>query len=586
MRVKNIDEDTSVGYIYEEQKFFVTNKGTTTKRLTAPETMQVLDIVAPDQEVVSLQDLIDLSVNYETITDLYFTYSDTGAYISSIQLNDYFKYPLTLNAEKSKLYIMNTEIIFDLKLNEGMKNRLLRIQSFYKDILGLDIPLNTLRLLYRTLTNYYNPTCFNIINSTQNEDGSYTYRYNNIISLSNYRGNSPAVYTLVCNPTNQYDTDNTIGYIIQIQENAILLTDNIEDQVHSGDTLYVYNTNYNMGAFDYSADGKVTVSEVSNNLITTTENMPSTYIYQPPVLNIVAYKTPVLDVDRDARTITLTNIAEASQFLVGDTIQIQGTIIQTEYETLTVDGQYTIIGIKDNQLYIEDSPITNYTAPIGATPPAYVYKPIKVGYIGEIKDVIGGSTSVITMYNTVPTILEVGTAIAVALPNADSLLPPTLSYATVTGIDQEQNLVTVDAKLDEYTANYGLLRKPLPYPYVSINILQSNNEDKFPTGEFIVDNSTQAIDYIDLGYEVFKNRLVKPTQSNFDLVGTEVSKQIHITEIGGNPVIEQVPTTTSATAENPSSQTPTTTGSSDTLSLTATLLGLFSQVYGKQDSTN
>ncbi len=549
MRVINIDEDTSVGYIYEEQKYFVTNKGTTTKRNTAEEIKQVLDIVAPDNTITE-NDYTELKDNYEELTELYFTYSDDGSYIATIQMNDYSKYPLTINPEKSKLYIMNTEIIFDLTLNEGRRDRILRIQAFYKDVLGLLVDKQDLIVLYSTLTNFYSPTCYNQIYSTENPDGSYSYKYNQYINLSNYRGNSPATYSLLCNPYGKYSYE-TIGHILQIQDNAILLTDTVTD-VQEGDTLVVRNTDYSMGAYSYSANSTITVSEVLDNIITATENLPSTFVYTPPTLNLIAYKTPVMDIDRDAQTITLTNIEEASQFLIGDVVQVQDTLIRTEYETLTVDGAYTIIGIKDNVLYINETPITNYTSPIGYNP-AYVYKPIRMGCINSITNLVGGNGSRIILETPIPTTLEVGNQVAISTPNIDNLKPPTIQYGTIAGLDDEYRVVIVSELLEPYTAKYGLLRKPVPFSEVQINILYSNAEDEFPTGEFIVDNSIQAVQYLKL-----MDDLVYPSESSFgrfSKVNAEVETLIPVEFPPKNP-------------ENP---TPTV--------ILMRLLGLYSHIY-------
>ena len=549
MRVITIDEDTAVGYIYEEQKFFVTNKETTTKRLTAEEIKQVLDIVAPDN-TVTIEDLTELAETYEELTDLYFTYSDDGSYIATIQLNDYFKYPLTLNAEKSKLYIMNTDIIFDLSLNEGRRDRVLRMQAFYRDVLGLLVDTKDLAVLYSTLTNFYNPTCYNQIATIENADGTYSYKYDQYLNLSDYRKKSPAIYNLLCNPYNKYSYE-TIGHIIQIQDNAILLTDTVTD-IKAGDTLVVRNTSYDMGAYTYSADSTITVADVEDNIITATENLPSTFVYNPPTLNLVAYKTPVLDIDRDAQTITLTNIETASQFLIGDVIQVQNTLIQTEYETLTVDGAYTIMGIKDNVLYINETPITNFTAPVGGNP-AYLYKPIYMGCINTVSTLTQGNGSAVKLETEIPSILEVGNNVMVSTPNVDGLKPPTIQYATVTGLDTELRVVTVDNVLTEYIAQYGLLRKPVAFPEVEINVLYSIEESKFPTGKFIVDNSTQAVQYLKL-----MDDLIYPTESSFgrfDKVGCNLETLIPVEFPPKNP-------------ENP---TPT--------QFFMHLLGLYSHVY-------
>ena len=125
MREIVIDTDTRIYYIYEDKSYYIENKNTTTLRTDATEAKKVLDIVAPDNEV-TVEDLIALATNPEYLTSLSFTYSDDGAYIATVQLNEFSKHPITLNAEKSKLYIMNTDYIFDLALKEGRRNRLVR----------------------------------------------------------------------------------------------------------------------------------------------------------------------------------------------------------------------------------------------------------------------------------------------------------------------------------------------------------------------------------------------------------------------------------------------------------------------------
>ena len=114
-RVIEIDDDTLIGYDFENTLYFITNKNTTTTRVTKEEAKQVLDIVAPSNEV-TLEQLQNLHDTYEALQDLYYTYEDTGKYIKTIQLNSYDTHPLTLDLSAKKLYVMNTDLIFDLTL--------------------------------------------------------------------------------------------------------------------------------------------------------------------------------------------------------------------------------------------------------------------------------------------------------------------------------------------------------------------------------------------------------------------------------------------------------------------------------------
>ena len=71
-RVIEIDDDTLIGYDFENTLYFITNKKTTTTRVTKEEAKQVLDIVAPSN-TVTLEQLQLLHDNYETLQNLYYT---------------------------------------------------------------------------------------------------------------------------------------------------------------------------------------------------------------------------------------------------------------------------------------------------------------------------------------------------------------------------------------------------------------------------------------------------------------------------------------------------------------------------------
>lgn len=504
MREIIIDTDTVVGYDYELKKFYVTNKDTTTFRTTNTGIKAVLNIVAPNN-TVSLNDLTSLATNMESLKALYYTWEDTGAYIKTIQFNEYKKYPLVLDGKKSKLYIMNTQHIFDLTLKEGERERLIQLRAFYKDTLGLLIELVDMRIIYRLLVSFYNPTCYNELQSPTAEEletGSYTLKFSNILKLSNYRGTSPATYTCTYNPTNQYDY-NTIGNIIAIEENIITLTTTVPSRVKVGTQINLSNTNTTVDTTTYSADGTYTVQSIQGNQIFTTENLPASFTYNPPIVEIVAYKSTISSINREDNSITLTN--SANNFLIGDTIMVEGATINTEYETLSDNGEYVIIGIEGNKIYTSETPTFNYT---GTT--SYVYKAIKACTVQSI------SNKVITTEEDIPSTLTVNTPICVHQTIGEQ---EKREYATVTALASKK--ITVGTNLTSYTAKYGLLRELIPYTYVLTLVEGSNKEDVLPNGYFMVDTPNQAIDYLSL-----LPNLVVPTMGTqtgrFALMGTEV----------------------------------------------------------------
>lgn len=483
MREIVIDEDTRVYYVYEEKLFYIENKETSTPRTTATEAKKVLDIVAPSN-TVSLDDLISLAETFETLTELYFTWDDKGAYIKTIQLNSFKEHPIAIDCEKAKIYIMNTEYVFDLTLTEGRRNRLNIMQLYYKDTLGLELSLQQLEDLYILLVGYYsNPTPYNVIATPVNTPANQR-RYGSYIQLSNYRNVSPAVYNVERNPKNQFTYENVVGHIIQGENNIVTLSATASSSIHVGQELVIDNADTVVDTTTYTANGTYIVQSVSDNKVYMTENLSSPYSYTPATVSIVAYKNSITSVSRDTNTITVSDTP--TSYLVGDKITIHGTVIQTEYETLTLDGTYTITSINDKNIAVSEPILTDYTTPSGATP--YIYKAIFANNINTV-----ANNNIVVEGDLSPKIVVVNPPqeIVIYYPDTD-----TLEYTTVTGI--EGNLITTGDSLTPFTPNYALLIKPEPYPEMLITVDYTKNSDLFPTGQFMVDNSEQLEAYLKL----------------------------------------------------------------------------------------
>ena len=351
-----IDTDTSISYIFPEKVFQINNKSTSTTRTTAENAKNVLDIVAPDNEI-SPQDLIDQLVTpMETINKLSYTWNSTGAYIQTIQFNDYSKYPLTLDLDKNKLYIMNSNIIYDLTLNESPTPRIQYIQAFYSNTLGLLITFNDLEKIYDLLYSFYLPTVYNNIapRQTDSTGNRLPLSYTNTIQLSNNSNTSKATYTLTMNPNDTY-THTQLARILQLQTNVITLASTVPSEIQVGQTLTLYNTNTTVNGTTYTADGDYIVESIKDNTITVNKEFPTPYLYEPPTLNAVAYKSLIEEVSRENNTITLVDRVSNS-YVVGDKIELRGTKFVTDLETLTADGTYTIQSISDNKITVEEAP--------------------------------------------------------------------------------------------------------------------------------------------------------------------------------------------------------------------------------------
>ena len=118
-RYIDITDYIRVGYNYMKDMFYVMNKGAISYRANIPDIQAILhSLNITDIEDSTIEGFKD---TYEEITNLSYTLYNTGAYISSIQFNDFSDYPLILNCEKAKLYIQNSPIVFDLNTQESPK---------------------------------------------------------------------------------------------------------------------------------------------------------------------------------------------------------------------------------------------------------------------------------------------------------------------------------------------------------------------------------------------------------------------------------------------------------------------------------
>ena len=512
-----IDTDTSISYIFKDATYEIQNKGTITERTNVNDAFNVLKVVAPTTTVTK-NDLISLANTYELLTSLSYTLNSTGSYIHTIQFNDYKDYPLTLDAEKGKMYIMNSNVMFDLTLNVSNTDRVLSISDFYYRTLGLQLftrNVNTrdysnIAFLHDLLLSYFTPTTDNnTVNTLVEEDTeNNSLKYTNKIYSSNYSKQLPLTYTLTLNPNNTYTPSTTQqAHILQLQENIITLTTTTPDWVHVGDILNLSNVNTTVNGTTYTADGTYTVTGIEDNTITVSENFPTPYLYQPPTLNLVAYKSFIEAISREDNTITVDNQTDLSSLLIGDIITVTGTVIDTGLERLTVDGTYTISAIHGHTITVEEQPITNYSYSTGTQP--YLYKSMLIGNVANITK--GDTTSTITLESN--PLIETLTNSEIYLRKQDN----TVQYLTTTA-PITSNTIEVTPNIDTWESNIGILAKREPSTEVLITITDSTNA-KMPNTSFIVDTHEQATQYISL-----LETLPTPAEICYNISNTYVPK--------------------------------------------------------------
>ena len=256
-----IDTDTVVGYSYPLKEYYVYNKGTTTYRAEATRIKTILDIVAPGN-TVTIARIEKLQEDIETLHALSYTIADTGAYVATMQFNDYKKYALAIDCSKSNLYIINTDTLFDLKLNEAKINRLRILRAFYLDTLGLDITNEEMELVYDFMVSFYSPTVYNVIKDTDVIPVSYS----NMFALSNWNSKAKAVYNCTCNPNNT-TIDTLANNVLSTSSNTITLTSSVSPLISNGSTVVIEGATLEEATYTYSADGTYVVSSISNNTI-------------------------------------------------------------------------------------------------------------------------------------------------------------------------------------------------------------------------------------------------------------------------------------------------------------------------------
>lgn len=484
-RYIDIDTDTRVGYNFIKGKFYVTNKGYTTYRPEIQGATGILSVLhALDIHTITEEDLTPLKSSIETLHTLYYTWQDNGAYIHTIQFNDFKDYALTIDCEKAKLYIMNSTTIYDLTVDESPKIvRVPQLCSFYRNTLGLEISQADMLYFYELLLSYYKPTCYNQIITTEKP-----HLYGNIFLLSNYDKSSKAVYNCTFNATGKYEENSdTIGYIdtINNETNTIsLVYPYTKENLVVGDKIQIQGTNITISDTNYTDDGTYTIQDIPNsNTIIVVGSIPVSYTYPHATCFVKVATYTITSINRDTNTITLSSTP--NNIYVGDKIQIQGTTATTEYETVTCNGSYTVQNISNNTIQVVEDFPTSFPYTTGQT--ATLTKEIFVGNIANVNNNIITLTSITDIDNLAnSTIIVYNNSISTEV---------TVTSQTI--VDNKTQL-TVTGTIEDMTPDFPKLQYPLPTPEVKINVtsVEETLEEIFPIGEFMVDNFDQCIQYL------------------------------------------------------------------------------------------
>ena len=483
-RYIDIDTNTRVGYNYIKQQFYVTNKEYTTYRNTLPLIREVLNSLNIPQDNPTDEDIQALKDYTEDLYKVSFTWQDTGAYIHTLQFNDFDKYPLTIDCEKKKLYIMNSTIIYDLTLNESPRNvRIPRILSFYKNTLGLLISTEDMRYFYSLLLSYYTPTCYNQIalNTEINK-----YFYNNKFMLSNYDNSSNATYICTYNPNNT--AQNTrVAYIVGADATAntlIAYPAMTEGDLQGYNKVTLTGANTTVNETEYTADGTYTIESIEGDTIKVRETIPYSYEFPYKECYVLSAQATITKMERQTRQITLTNLPE--NVLTGDIILVSGATVITEYETISCNGTYTVELIQGNTITVTEEIPTDFTGT------ATLIKEVFISNIATIR------AKKLTLTTATDFNLTGATVMVHTIGDTDT----TIESYTVSDYTSTSITVAEDILAYSYTKTCPQLYIPVPTPnedaevLIEITSVSENAETLMPLGEFMVDSFEQCQSYL------------------------------------------------------------------------------------------
>ena len=480
-------EDTFVGYNYKNSEFFIENKGTRTTRKTAEEVEAILKVLCNFEEgkYPTADDLTtELVEQAELLQEVTYTYSNTDAYIKTLQFNEHAENPLTLDLPSHTLYVMNSDLIFDLSLNESISYRLPVLIQYYEHTLGLTIGLHQMEAIYNFIISYYNP--YVQLQIQPRESTAETLWYTTTFKLLNYNKLSPIELTCTFNPYDRYELPTTkLADIKTINQNTntIHLTSAIPPSLQVEDIITIDNSDVQIENVPYSDNGTYTITGLDKeaNIIQVKEQFAVAFEVERKELYKVQSKEQISNISRQAFTITLTN-SIPNTYTVGDIITVIGTQTTEDGENVSADGDYIIAKLDNltNTITVSQQIPIDFT---GST--AYVYKKLPLGLITSI------DAEAITL-DTEPKYSLTSTDYVQV--QDDTALYKVSTVTPVSGSENYVITLTNPYPLP-YSVPYAQLYEPKPQTWVNVEVTSSTNTN-IPVGSFMVDNLEQCTEYM------------------------------------------------------------------------------------------
>ena len=514
-RYKDIEgRDIRVGYYYPTSQYYVTtNYSTTYSTTTYRATLEAIKEVLQALEITDIQEseLQAFKDNIETLQSIYYTWDSTGSFIYSIQFNDWADYLLILDANKQKLYVTNSTIIFDLQVEESAEIvRTPILVSFFEKTLGIAIPKKIMLAVYKLLVSYYNPkliltdiaiykefynshACTNQIAERTEEEIQKKAKiyYNNIFKIANYAKNNPIVYTCTQNPLNLSNPPINIANIVKLDNitNTIILEQPLTDEtlencnIRVGSKIGISGSTAETSSYIYTSDGDYTIESITGNKeIKVQESIPAAYDYPYYKLYVEAKKYTISSISRETNTITV--VETPTDLLAGDTITISNGNIESGYDTIVVDGRYTVQSINGNTITVQELVPTTF---------AYSTNPSlsKEVYISDIAS-YDSTNNTLTLLNNLP--YNLNSTPVIVYNNSIDFNTRLTDIAKIA--EQGSNIVRLTNSISLILPSYPQLQYLQPSEDILVSIVHSEYTDELPTGNFIVSNFNEAYQYL------------------------------------------------------------------------------------------
>lgn len=510
-RIVYIDTDTSIGYNFVEKYFYVVNKDTYTTRLTATKIKDVLDIVAPDN-TMTVSDIQALEDTPEALNTVRYTWSDEGDYIKTIELNHYSEHPITIDLKTSKLYIMNTELIFDLTLNESADYRTEYIASYYKKYLGfgqeyidqdthelVDVFRNQIKILYDFLISFYSPTVYNQIDSISiskaKSDSTSPLKYNNKFGLTNYNNTSPATYMCTLNPNSQFTPSTTSYYIGVMQADTGIIglytpNNTFPEELTPSTQVVIANSTQTYLDTSYTNDGVYTITNIDTNPDKLTVTLDRQLVLDYTCPYYTAYLTTdftnISSVSRTNSTITLTSACPQT-IQTGSTIYIKGSTRTISNQTTTLDGAYTVTSLDNVRTTVTVTPTPAFdltSAQVTSSAEFQIYRSTILSPVLYIAD------NIVYLMNDITPLTQ--TPFYIQVRDIEGNIVEWFPSNTASTV----NTITSSLPITNYFPNYPTISRNLDVDTIEINTLTTSDKGNFPTTKFNVDTFAQCQAYI------------------------------------------------------------------------------------------